>query len=332
MPQTELLRDELITELVKDFTDEEILKILEAFDKASQNFNITSKSTDLIVLEDLPEEVKWFLAAKAVQNCSAKTLDQYRYKLINFFKVVQKPIRTITTNDIRLYLYWYKTHNNVGNHTLDHTRVILNTFFSWCVINDTTLTINPVAKIEKIKFQEPQRQALTPYELELLRWNCKDVREKAIVDFLFSTGCRVSECTQVKLTDINWNERAVNIRHGKGDKARIVYFNAESEVTLRKYLETRNDDCDSLFVTIRKPIHPLSIRSMEVMVNKIGERAGIPAFPHKIRHTFATYGLNSGMSLDKLQKLLGHANPETTLIYAKLDQAELQHEHRRIYQ
>ena len=113
---------------------------------------------------------------------------------------------------------------------------------------------------------------------------------------------------------------------------RIVYFNAEAEVTLRKYLETRDDECTGLFVTTRKPIHSLSIRSMEVIVNKIGERAGIPAFPHKIRHTFATYGLNGGMSLEKLQKLLGHAKPETTLIYAKLDQVELQHEHKRIYQ
>ena len=126
------------------------------------------------------------------------------------------------------------------------------------------------------------------------------MREKAIVDFLFSTGCRVSECVAVQLCDIDWSNRAVVIHHGKGDKMRIVYFNAEAEVTLRKYLETRNDECTGLFVTTRKPIHSLSIRSMEVIVNKIGERAGIPAFPHKIRHTFATYGLNGGMSLEKL--------------------------------
>lgn len=331
MPNTELFRDELISELAQDFTEEEILKILAAFDKASQKYNIVHKSTDIIPVDGIPEAVKWFIASKSVENCSLKTLDQYRYKLINFFSVVQKDITLITTNDVRLYLYWYKTNRGVGNHTLDHTRIILNTFFTWCVKNDV-ITKNPVDKIEKIKFQEYQREALTPYELELLRWNCKDVREKAIVDFLFSTGCRVSECVAVQLCDIDWSNRAVVIHHGKGDKMRIVYFNAEAEVTLRKYLETRNDECTGLFVTTRKPIHSLSIRSMEVIVNKIGERAGIPAFPHKIRHTFATYGLNGGMSLEKLQKLLGHAKPETTLIYAKLDQVELQHEHKRIYQ
>ena len=331
MPNTELLRDDLIAELVLEFTDEEILKILKAFDKASQNYEITHKSTDIISLRGLPEEVKSFLASKGVENCSQKTLNQYRYKLVNFFAIVGKDVRNITTNDVRLYLYWYKTNHNVGNHTLDHTRIILNTFFAWCVKNDV-MTKNPVEKIAKIKFNAPPREPLTMYELELIRWNCNTIREKALVDFLFSTGCRVSECADVKLNDINWEERSVLIRHGKGDKSRYVYFNAESQVTLQKYLETRDDDCDSLFVSLRNPVHGIKPHAIENIIKAISERAGIPAFPHKFRHTFATVGLNAGMELPKLQKLLGHAKPETTLIYAKLIQDELQAEHRRIYQ
>lgn len=332
MPNTELLRDDFINELLNDgFTEDEIIKILWAFDKASQNYNITHKSTDLITLEGMPEAVKWFLASKAVENCSEKTLHQYKYKLFNFFTTVQKQLDAINTNDIRLYLYWYKTNHNVSNHTLDHTRLVLNAFFTWCIKNDV-LTKNPMEKIEKIKFQQPQRTPLTPYELELLRWSCTAVREKALIDILFSTGCRVSECAAIQLSDINWEERSIVIQHGKGDKQRTVYFNAEAELSLRKYLETRNDDCEGLFVSTRKPVHSISAHALENIVKAVGERAGIRAFPHKIRHTFATYGLNGGMSLDKLQKLLGHAKPETTLIYAKLDQVELQHEHRRIYQ
>lgn len=332
MPNTELLRDDFIDELLNDgFTEEEIIKILWAFDKASQNYSITHKSTDLITLEGMPEAVKWFLASKAVENCSEKTLRQYKYKLFNFFTTVQKQLDTINTNDIRLYLYWYKTNHNVSNHTLDHTRLVLNGFFAWCIKNDV-LTKNPMEKIEKIKFQQPQRTPLTSYELELLRWNCTAPREKALIDILFSTGCRVSECAAIQLSDINWEERSIIIQHGKGDKQRMVYFNAEAELSLRKYLETRNDDCEGLFVSTRKPIHSIQAHALENIVKAVGERAGIKAFPHKIRHTFATYGLNGGMSLDKLQKLLGHAKPETTLIYAKLDQVELQHEHRRIYQ
>lgn len=331
MPNTELLRDELLLELTKEFTEDEIRKILAAFDRAASKFNITSKSLDLITTEGFPVEVKWFIAAKTVANYSMGTINQYRYKLINFFAVVQKTIPQITSNDIRLYLYWYKTNHGVGNHTLNQTRLVLSAFFGWCVKEDIIVK-NPVSKLEKIKYQEPQRQPLTPYELEELRWNCTTVREKALIDFLFSTGCRVSECAAVKLSDIDWEARSVIIRHGKGDKCRTVYFNAESELTLRKYLETRDDDCEGLFVSLRQPIHSISSRALENIVNAIGERAGIHAFPHKLRHTFATIGLNSGMSLDKLQKLLGHVKPETTMIYAKLGQDELQQEHKRIYQ
>lgn len=103
----------------------------------------------------------------------------------------------------------------------------------------------------------------------------------------------------------------------------MVFFNAESELTLRKYLETRDDNCDGLFVSTRKPIRAISNRALENIIHEIGERAGIHAFPHKLRHTFATIGISSGMPIEKLQKLLGHVKPETTLIYAKLDEIEL---------
>lgn len=332
MPDTELFRDELLSELQKEFSEEDLQKILAAFDKAAANFDIQHKSTDLITTDGLPEEVKWFIASKVIANCSEGTINQYKYKLINFFGVVQKSVQQITANDIRLYLYWYKTHRNVNNHTLNHTRIVLNAFFGWCVNEGNLIMKNPAATVEKIKYQEPQRQPLTAYELEVLRWHCQNIREKALVDFLFSTGLRISECANVKLSDINWGQRSVVIQHGKGDKARIVFFNAESELTLRKYLETRNDDCNGLFVSMRKPIHAIGTRALENIVTAIGKRAGIHAFPHKLRHTFATIGLNSGMPIEKLQKLLGHVKPETTLIYAKLDQVDLQLEHRRIYQ
>lgn len=332
MPDTELFRDELLIQLQQDFSDEEIEKILRAFDNAAKHFEIKRESTDLTITNGLPEEVKWFIASKAIANCSQGTINQYKYKLINFFGVVQKGIREVTANDIRLYLYWYKTHRNVNNHTLNHTRIVLNAFFGWCVNEGNVIDKNPAATVEKIKYQEPQRQPLTAYELEELRWNCDNIREKALIDFLFSTGLRISECANVKLSDINWGQRSVVVQHGKGDKARIVFFNAESELTLRKYLETRDDDCDGLFVSTRKPIHAIGTRALENIVTAIGKRAGIHAFPHKLRHTFATIGLNSGMPIEKLQKLLGHVKPETTLIYAKLDQVDLQLEHRRIYQ
>lgn len=327
---TERFRSEFRAQLLDLFPPDQVRNVLSAFDATSFNYDITAKPTEIINVDGIPEAVKNFIASKSIQNCSNGTLNQYLYRLVDFFKVVNKSIVDISTTDIRMYLYYYKTNHNASDHYRDNIRRILNTFFAWCVNNEYPIR-NPCANLEHIKFQEKIREPLTSYELELVRWNCRNIREKAIVDFMFSSGCRLSECSNVKISDINWTTRCVNIQHGKGDKQRYVYFNAESELTLRKYLETRNDDCDSLFVTVRKPYHQLSARSIEQIISAIGERAGIHTFPHKLRHTFATYGIRCGMPLEKLQALMGHKKPETTLIYAKLDQIDLQREHQRVY-
>lgn len=326
---SERFRNEFSSQLLSLLSPEQVHDVLTAFDVTSSNYEISAKPTEIIVSGEIPEVVKWFIASKSVQNCSMGTLKQYRYKLIDFFSTVRKPFQDITTTDIRLYLANFKQARSVSDRYLECIRVTLNTFFDWLVDNEYLLR-NPCAKIEHIRFQEKPRSPLSAYELEVLRWNCQDIREKALVDFLFSTGCRVSECAAVKLSDIDWVSRSVCIRHGKGDKQRTVYFNAESELTLREYLKTRSDNCDGLFISVRgaKTIGPHAIQDI---LKKISSRAGMHVYPHKLRHTFATSGLRGGMPLEKLQALMGHTKPQTTMIYAKLDQVDLQLEHRRIY-
>ena len=258
------------------------------------------------------------------------TLKQYKYKLFNFFKAVRKGINDVTANDIRLYLYSYRENNNASDCYLESIRVTIHSFFVWLVDNDYLIR-NPAAKVEKIRFQPKPREPLSNYDLETVRWNYKDIREKAIVDFLYSTGVRVSECADIRLSDINWTTREVNIRHGKGNKERVVYFDAESELTLREYLTTRKDMTDALFVSSRKPFNALGSHAIEDIVKAVGERSGIKVYPHLLRHTFATRSIRGGMPLEKLQQLMGHTKPETTLIYAKLDKQDLQREHNRVY-
>lgn len=309
----------------------EVLKeVLKAFDTTSADYDIERKPLDLIPCGGIPELVKIYIASKAVENLSQKTLAQYRYKLIDFFKTVCKPVEAIEPNDVRLYLYAFKKDRNASDRYLECIRITLNGFFAWLVANDYVLK-NPCSKIEKIRFTPKEREPLTPYQLEELRWNCQTIREKALVDFLYSTGCRVSECSDVKLSDIDFNNRSVLIRHGKGDKQRTVFFNAESELTLRKYLDTRTDNVDALFVSVKAPHNPIHAHAIENIIKDISKRTGLHVFPHKLRHTFATSGLRGGMPLEKLQILMGHAKPETTLIYAKLDRADIQSEHKRIY-
>ena len=326
----ENFRSVLALNLCAALPADQLSKALAAVDAAMDDFEITRKDMDLVAAGGVPEVVKLFIASKAIANASRGTLKQYRYKLVNFFSDVRKPYTDITANDIRLYLYRYKTDHSATDRYLENIRITLNSFFTWLVDNEY-LQRNPCAKVEKIRYQEKRREPLTAFQLELFRWNTQDIREKALIDFFFSTGCRVSECAAVRLSDIDFTDRSVRIRHGKGDKQRVVYFNAESELTLRRYLATRTDDTDALFVSVRAPHHAIGAHALENIIKKVAERTGLHVYPHRLRHTFATSGLHGGMPLHVLQQLMGHVNPRTTLIYAEQSREDVRHEHQRVY-
>lgn len=329
----ENFRTVLTMNLCSVIADQDVLHdVLGMVDISMGDFEITRKPMEIIPAYDggLPEVVKYFLAAKAIANLSNGTLKQYRYKLDHFFKSIRKSYLDVRPNDIRVYLFNFKIEHGASDSYIDTIRITLNSFFQWLLDNEY-IPRNPCATVDKVKFQPKPREALTASQLEVVRWNTVDIREKALIDFFFSTGCRVSECAAVRLSDINWNNRSVNILHGKGDKRRVVYFNSESELTLREYLKTRDDDTDALFVSTRRPHKALGSGALEAIIRKIATRSGIKVYPHKLRHTFATIGLNSGMPLHQLQALMGHTKADTTLIYAKLNQDDLQMEHQRIY-
>lgn len=327
----EQFRTVLTMNLCSVLDSDQLSKVLETVDISMDDFEINRKALEIIPANTgIPDVVKMYIASKAIANCSIKTLNQYRYKLINFFKAVPKSYADITPNDIRMYLYTYKANNHASDRYVENIRITLGGFFKWLVDNEY-LAHNPCNKVEKIKYTEKRREPLTPYELELFRWNTTSIREKALIDFLFSTGCRVSECVDVKLSDIDWKERSVRIRHGKGDKERFVFFNAESEVTLKQYIKSRSDNNDALFVSIRAPHKQIKQRAIENIITKVAERTEMHVYPHRLRHTFATAGLHGGMPLETIQALMGHANPRTTLIYAKQDLTDLQREHQRVY-
>jgi len=327
---SENFRTEIAAKLFDRLPQDQLRSVLAILDATLPEYEISRRPVEIIPADGIPDVVRYYLASKAVENLSPGTLHIYRLRLIDFFSRIGKPIHDIRATDIRLYLFYCKDQRHASDSYLDNIRRILSAFFSWLVDNEYLLR-NPCATVEKIKHQPPVREPLTAYELEELRWSCQSIREKALVDFLYSTGIRVSECRDVDIADVDFVSRSVVIRHGKGDKRRTVFFNAESELTLRKYLATRSDDCPSLFVTDWKPARRMCVKALENIITKASARTGLHVYPHKLRHTFATSGLRGGMPLDKLQALMGHAKPETTLIYAKEDRVDLQREHMRVY-
>ena len=329
----ELFRTDVLTQLSCVLQPNLLEKVMNVLDQSAQQYDFKRKEVALTTYQVVPEPVQMYLAAKATENLSKGTLRNYLYLLNDFFHTLCKPIAEITTNDVRLYLFNYKQKHNISERTLEQKRIYLNCFFEWCINNlEETITKNPVSKISTIHFHEKQREAATQSELERMRFACKTYREKAIIDVLYSTGCRVSELCQLKTEDINWNNRSVHILHGKNDKERITYLNAEAMISLQAYLNSRKDISPYVFVASKGfQKGRMGKRAIEVEVKNIVERAGITKniTPHTLRHTFATTLLRNGCPVEHIQKMLGHAKLSTTMIYAKVDDEDVRRNHEK---
>ena len=326
----ESFRAEFIMHLQESGIENAAEGVLKILDVMADKYDITAKPTDLSIVSGLPELVKIYIASRSVENLSKETLRFYLTTLRAFFSKVCKPIPAITTNDIRVYLFEYKEKRNVKDSTLETIRVIIKNFFAWLTEEDY-IQKNPAARIAAIKFHYEEREALTEIELARIRACCKDVRQRAMVDFLFSTGCRVSELRDMKIEDVNFQQKEVRILHGKGNKFRISFLNADSIVSLKAYLLTRKDAGKYLFPSIRCPEKQCCKRTIENEIHAIAQAAqiGKNVTPHTFRHTAATIALRRGMKLEEVQRFLGHSKITTTLIYAKLDNEATKASHQK---
>lgn len=240
-----------------------------------------------------------------------------------------KDVKSITANDIRLYLWSYEKTHSIGKSALDDKRRVLNSFFTW-LVRENIIDRNPMLQIDPIKFVQKIREPLTALELEQMRNACETLREKALLEMLYSTGCRVSELINLNKQDIDYTNGRVKVL-GKGNKERYCFINAKAQLAIKKYIFSRKDNNDALFVSGKQPYDRLGKGAIEKEIKELGKRAGInrEVFPHLLRHTFATHMLEHGASLAEVQALLGHESPQTTMIYAKLNIQKLQAVHQR---
>ena len=309
-----------------------VVEILQALDRASARYDIKLKETGLSVIEDgLPRAVQMYLVCKKMSGLSDTTLRNYKIFLQLFFREANKLPQEVSANDIRMFLYLYQQNRKISSRSLDKYRQYLSRFFTWAH-EEGYIQTNPSKNINSIKYEEKPREALTQIELEYLRRACISAKEKAIIEFLYSTGCRVSELTNVKKDDVNWDDKSVHL-FGKGKKHRISFINAKAQITLQEYLNSRDDDCEYLFATSRKPYRQMNKDGIEKIVRIISNRAsesiGKRITPHILRHTTATTALRNGMPVADISKLLGHEKIDTTMIYAKSSLADVQIGHKK---
>lgn len=274
------------------------------------------------------EYLKKFLEAKRIEGCSDQTINYYSTTIDHMLNFVTEPIRRITTEELRSYLVDYQKINNCSKVTVDNVRRNISSFFSWLEEEDYILK-SPMRRIHKIKTTKTVKTTISDEGVELLRDNCKQVRDLAIIDLLYSTGMRVGELVRLNRDDINFEEREC-IVFGKGEKERKVYFDAKTKIHLKKYLDGRTDENTALFVTLDAPYDRLKISGVEIRMRNLGKKLNMDrVHPHKFRRTMATRAIDKGMPIEQVQKILGHSQIDTTMQYAIVNQSNVKVSHQK---
>lgn len=320
------LINDVVQEMLQFLNNAQVEKLQEVMQHVLFNYEIVeSENKDDNLNKDL---VELFLAAKRIEGCSEKSLKYYNSTIHAMLEDIGKDIRHIVTDDIRNYLTKYQTQKQSSRVTIDNIRRILSSFFSWLEDEDYILK-SPVRRIHKVKTAINIKETYSDEALELMRDNCSAIRDLAMIDMLASTGMRVGEMVLLNREDIDFNEREC-IVFGKGDKERVVYFDARTKIHLQNYLQSRPDENPALFVSLKSPYNRMTIGGIECRLREHGRRLGLQkVHPHKFRRTLATMAIDKGMPIEQLQQLLGHKKIDTTLQYAMVKQSNVKIAHRK---
>lgn len=319
----------IVAEMQRDLDCQQMVRLKAVLLKELQDVDITEKanSQERNKIENT-ELLDNFLSAKKIEGCSEKTLAYYRHTIDRMLVAVAVTVCHISTGDIRQYLAAYQEEKGSSKVTIDNMRRIFSSFFAWLEDEDY-IAKSPVRRIHKVKTDSLVKEVLTDEQLEQLRDSCTNKRDLAIIDLLASTGIRVGELVKLNRADIDFHERQC-IVFGKGNKERIVYFNARTKLHLQQYLGSRTDDNPALFVSLFSPHSRLTISGVEVRMRTLGKKLDMPKIhPHKFRRTLATMAIDKGMPIEQVQRLLGHVRIDTTLHYAIVNQNNVKMAHKK---
>ena len=294
---------------------------------ALRDYEVTKHITDLVKYDGANELiVKRYKACMVISGKSPKTIAQYERIVVILFRTLQKNYTDMTVSDLRYFLALEKSRG-VSNRTLENTRLTISTFFAW-LMDEELISKNPCRQIAKIKYEQKVRLPFSAVELDAIRSACNTKKERAIVEFLLSTGVRVSELCTICLSDINFDTLTIKVREGKGSKQRTVFMNDLAKKHVVSYIASRDNDGPNLFYNQKNaPLEPGGVR---FILKQIEERSGVQNIhPHRFRRTFATGLANRGMEIQEIAKLLGHANVNTTLEYVYTSDEKVMNSYRK---
>ena len=324
----EKFRVELLTMLDKSMSKEQISAVDMALTALFQKYDVSEACTDLAVCDDSNERIiSTYIASMRLEGRSEKTLKQYYDALTKLLDEIPKSIKDIRTNDIRYYLAHYQATHKVSNATVNNKRKFLSAFFVWAT-REEIVEKNPMLKINSIKEKYVTKKPFSDIELAKIRDALEDNREKALVEFLLSTGCRVSEVAGLKVGNIDFRTGECVVL-GKGNKERTVYLNNKSMYYLERYLGNFVDADRPLFMNARG--RGMTKQNIEELMRIIGKRAGVSkVHPHRFRRTMATNAMKRGMPVQYIQVILGHSKLDTTMIYCIYDKEVVKAEYLKV--
>ena len=328
--------------LFKRFNNEDVrfieFKLLEVLKKRENALVKVDRNSD----ENL---LRMFLMTKKSENLSDKTLIYYRATLITFAKAVNKNFVEITDNDIKMYLAKKQFEHKVSPVTVNNIRRIISSFYSW-IQDQVILLRNPSKKVKKVKEPVKRKKAIDDIDIEVMRnaimksgndktryGKINSKRNRAIFELLLSSGIRIGGLVNLKTSDVDLENRSA-VTFEKGNKERMIYFDAATELALREYLEVRQmteKSGEKLFLSSMHPYKPLEISGVEILIRELGRSLGIKKIhPHRFRRTFATIASKRGMAIEDIQRLMGHKKIETTQIYIDSDEESAKNAYRKV--
>lgn len=323
----ENLINEIEQAMLNVLDNEQLNQLRKVLDYTFRNVSVTEKhsvhteSNNQVLIDH-------FIAAKKVEGCSDKSISYYRSTINNALVKIEKNVVHITTDDLRTYLNKYQEESGASKVTVDNIRRILSSFFSW-LEEENYIVKSPVRRIHKVKVGKTVKETYTDEALEQMRDHCSNARDLALIDLLASTGMRVGELVRLNRDDIDYQNRECIVT-GKGDKQRKVYFDARTKIHLQKYVNSRTDTNEALFVSLLAPYDRLQISGVEIRLRQLGRELNIPkVHPHKFRRTLATMAIDKGMPIEQVQHLLGHQSLDTTLQYAMVNQNNVKLSHHK---
>ena len=300
---------------------------------------VTEPCTDLTPAKDDSDtvKIKRFIASKRAVNRQDKTLKQYVREIRNVLSFLQKPLDEITGMDLRYYYGVMREQRHIKMSTMQTRLHYLSSFWDF-LQSEGLAASNPVKRVGALKIEKTLKKPYSAEDLEALRSHCDSLRDRALLEFLYSTGVRVSEAVSLNVGDIEMEKQEL-IVYGKGGKERKTYLTDSAKYYLRKYLQDRvckegvslgQIQSEPLFIARNGPYRRLSVAGVQYMLRQLGRKAGVKVVhPHRFRRTIATDLLARGMPVEQVRDFLGHTKLDTTMIYCTIKSESVKASHRK---